>query len=67
MFLRKFHLGWKKCAVGGDLSVRQVSCALYITTPTRPLGYPEAKEVFDIAEYLETGPHGYPDTALSFQ
>ena len=43
-----------------------MTCSLYITVPTRPLGLPEAKEVFDIAATLDNGYYSIPPTFLSF-
>jgi hypothetical protein len=42
MFLRKEHLAWKKCGLDNVLSIKSVSCAVYVVCPTRPMGLPEA-------------------------
>jgi len=55
LFLRKLHLGWKKCALDDTLSSKQVACALYVSVPTRPLGLPEATEIFNIAMQVTYG------------
>jgi hypothetical protein len=55
IFLRREHLAWKKCGLDDKLSVKSVSCAVYITCPTRPLGLPDANKVFETAMSLDFG------------
>lgn len=43
-----------------------MSCAIYIAIPTRPLGLPEALEVYNIAIVIEKGYYAYAPNHLSF-
>lgn len=67
VFIRKVHLGWKKCALDEELSLKNVSCALYVVCPNRPVGLPEAKQAFDTAQVLDFGFKVAGNNYLSFR